>query len=97
MPHVPRPLRQVALLVALACCAALATVSPAGATRAPLAESSAIALPLAGKVIAIDPGHQLGSFLHLRQINRLVWVGFWKPCNTTGTATNGGFPEATFT
>jgi N-acetylmuramoyl-L-alanine amidase len=97
VPHVPRRLRQVALLAALACCAALATVSPAGATRTPLAESSAIALPLAGKVIAIDPGHQLGSFLHLRQINRLVWVGFWKPCNTTGTATNGGFPEATFT
>jgi N-acetylmuramoyl-L-alanine amidase len=24
-------------------------------------------------------------------------VGIWKPCNTTGTATNGGFPEATFT
>ncbi len=24
-------------------------------------------------------------------------MGIWKPCNTTGTATNGGFPEATFT
>ena len=23
--------------------------------------------------------------------------GFTKPCNTTGTATRGGFPEATFT
>ena len=54
-------------------------------------------LPLAGRTIAIDPGHQLGNSRHLAEINRLVWVGIWKPCNTTGTATNGGFPEATFT
>lgn len=87
-------------MVALACCAALATLSsasPAGASRAPLAESSPAALPLAGMVVAIDPGHQLGNSSHLGQINRLVWVGLWKPCNTTGTATNSGFPEATFT
>jgi N-acetylmuramoyl-L-alanine amidase len=55
------------------------------------------ALPLAGRTIAIDPGHQLGNSGHLARINRLVYVGIWKPCNTTGTATNGGFPEATFT
>ncbi|MGB0099132.1 MAG: N-acetylmuramoyl-L-alanine amidase, partial [Nocardioides sp.] len=31
------------------------------------------------------------------QINRLVPAGgFRKACNTTGTATNGGYPEATF-
>jgi N-acetylmuramoyl-L-alanine amidase len=53
--------------------------------------------PLAGKVIVIDPGHQLGNSTHLSQINRPVDAGgFMKPCNTTGTATNGGFPEATF-
>lgn len=56
------------------------------------------AKPLAGKVIAIDPGHQLGNARHPAQINRLVDAGgFRKACNTTGTATNGGFPEATFT
>ncbi|MGH3472448.1 MAG: N-acetylmuramoyl-L-alanine amidase family protein [Nocardioidaceae bacterium] len=53
---------------------------------------------LAGKVLVIDPGHQLGNSTHLRQINRLVnGGGFLKPCDTTGTATNAGFPEATFT
>ena len=53
--------------------------------------------PLAGLTIAIDPGHQLGNALHRRQINRPVQAGgFTKPCNTTGTATNAGFPEATF-
>jgi N-acetylmuramoyl-L-alanine amidase len=45
----------------------------------------------------IDPGHQLGNATHPRQVNRLVNAGgFRKPCNSTGTATNAGFPEATF-
>jgi len=54
------------------------------------------AKPLAGLTIALDPGHQLGNATHPRQINRKVWVGLWKICNTTGTATNRGYPEATF-
>jgi N-acetylmuramoyl-L-alanine amidase len=53
-------------------------------------------LPLAGVRIAIDPGHQLGNHNFPAEINRLVQAGgFRKACNTTGTATNGGFPEAT--
>jgi N-acetylmuramoyl-L-alanine amidase len=80
-------------LVALASSALVAGAAPAGAQAPRLADDQ----PLAGMVVAIDPGHQLGNSGHLRQINRPVWVGIWKPCNTTGTATNGGFPEATFT
>ena len=54
--------------------------------------------PLSGVVIVLDPGHQLGNRNHAREINQLVDAGgFQKPCNTTGTATNAGFPEATFT
>lgn len=46
----------------------------------------------------IDPGHQLGNATHPDEINRLVNAGgFMKACNTTGTATDAGFPEATFT
>lgn len=53
---------------------------------------------LAGRTIVIDPGHQLGNRNFPREINRPVPAGgFTKPCNTTGTATNGGYPEATFT
>lgn len=53
--------------------------------------------PLSGIRIAIDPGHQLGNHNFPDQINRLVPAGgFRKPCNTTGTATTGGYPEATF-
>lgn len=52
---------------------------------------------LAGKVIVLDAGHQLGNHNFPEEINRLVPAGgFTKPCNTTGTATNGGYPEATF-
>ncbi|HEY1119420.1 MAG TPA: N-acetylmuramoyl-L-alanine amidase, partial [Acidimicrobiales bacterium] len=65
----------------------------------PRAEPPGADLALAGKVVVIDPGHQLGNAAHTRQINELVDAGngLRKPCNTTGTATNGGFPEATFT
>ncbi|MFT4286968.1 N-acetylmuramoyl-L-alanine amidase [Nocardioides sp.] len=52
---------------------------------------------LSGKVVVLDPGHQLGNASHPTQINRLVTAGpTRKPCNTTGTSTNGGYPEATF-
>lgn len=55
--------------------------------------------PLAGITIALDPGHQLGnsnpafrSKLAKTRFNGTTVKG----CNTTGTATNGGYPEATF-
>ncbi len=50
-----------------------------------------------GKVIVLDAGHQLGNHNFPEEINRLVPAGgFSKPCNTTGTSTNGGYAEATF-
>jgi N-acetylmuramoyl-L-alanine amidase len=53
--------------------------------------------PLAGKVVVLDPGHQLGNRRFGSRINRPVDAGgFRKACNTTGTSTNGGYPEATF-
>jgi N-acetylmuramoyl-L-alanine amidase len=63
---------------------------------APYAETGT-SLPLSGRTIVLDPGHQLGNANFPAQINRLVPAGgFKKPCNTTGTATDGGYPEATF-
>jgi N-acetylmuramoyl-L-alanine amidase len=54
-------------------------------------------LPLEGRVIVIDPGHQLGNSGHPSQVTRLVNAGgFSKPCNTSGTSTADGFPEARF-
>ncbi|MGY5101927.1 N-acetylmuramoyl-L-alanine amidase [Streptomyces sp. 900105245] len=54
--------------------------------------------PLKGKVVVIDPGHNLGNFQHTAQINRQVDIGTnHKECDTTGTSTNAGYPEARFT
>ena len=70
-----------------------ATTDPADSGR----PATARAKPLSGRVVVLDPGHQLGNHNFPRQINRLVPAGgFRKPCNTTGTATRGGYPEATF-
>ena len=96
--------RTVLLGASVSCAAGLAALlvpgaGPAGAVDAaahvvPVAPS---ALPLAGRTIVVDPGHQLGNSTHPDQVSRQVWVGVWKACNTTGTATDAGFPEATFT
>jgi N-acetylmuramoyl-L-alanine amidase len=52
--------------------------------------------PLRSLTIALDPGHQLGNHNHPRAINAPVPAGgFTKPCNTTGTSTDGGVAEAT--
>lgn len=64
----------------------------------PAADQAVSRAPLAGRVVVLDPGHNLGNFSHRRQINRLVDAGgFRKPCNTTGTATTSGYRESTFT
>ena len=70
----------------------LAVVAPAQAV--------APAGALAGRLIVLDPGHQLGNS-NPRFADELSQTFFngnsVKGCNTTGTATNAGFPEATFT
>jgi len=53
--------------------------------------------PLAGTVVGIDPGHNGGNFTRQAAIDRKIWNGrAWENCNTTGTATNGGYTEALF-
>jgi N-acetylmuramoyl-L-alanine amidase len=44
----------------------------------------------------LDPGHNLNNSA---SINKIVYAGngVYKACDTTGTATNGGFPEHAFT
>lgn len=72
----------------------LAPTAPAAAT-APAAPDG----PLAGKLILLDPGHQLGNSnpRFRKQMAQTRFNGtIVKGCNTTGTATNSGFPEATF-
>src|SRR5215472_2392739 len=55
-------------------------------------------LPLAGKVIGIDPGHNGRNWADPAFINHRIWNGRQREaCDTTGTATNGGYPEPRFT
>jgi len=54
--------------------------------------------PLAGQVIALDPGHNGANWSHPAIINRLVNViSEWKPCDTAGAETDAGYAEHAFT
>lgn len=67
-------------------------------TSAPETSQSNPNQSLDGLVIALDPGHNGGNASHLSRINKMVpdGRGGKKACNTTGTATDGGFPEHEF-
>ncbi|MFF8787214.1 N-acetylmuramoyl-L-alanine amidase [Streptomyces sp. NPDC015125] len=53
---------------------------------------------LKGKVVVIDPGHNPHNREHGREIARQVDIGNGhKECDTTGTSTNDGYAEASFT
>jgi N-acetylmuramoyl-L-alanine amidase len=59
--------------------------------------AAAVALPLQGKTIVIDPGHNGRNYAHPAEINRLVDAGtLRKACDTTGTATESGYTEAAY-
>ena len=77
-----------------------ASGTPAAATPAmtpPSPSPRARALPLAGDVILLDPGHNGGNATHPDAVNRLVNViTEQKACDTTGAETNAGYPEYAF-
>jgi N-acetylmuramoyl-L-alanine amidase len=84
-----------------------ATAGSSPSTAAPSTAGSAAPAPasgpldlkaVAGRTIAIDPGHNGGNAAHPEIINKQVPMGTGtKECDTTGTSTNSGYPEATFT
>jgi N-acetylmuramoyl-L-alanine amidase len=53
--------------------------------------------PLAGTVVGIDPGHNGLNYSAPDVVNQTVFNGTGpEPCDTTGTATDGGYSEAQF-
>jgi N-acetylmuramoyl-L-alanine amidase len=104
----PRGKARVAVAALLAAVAAAATgcgtasayADPpvAAGTRAPAAAAAApLPLPLAGKVVGIDPGHNGRNYTDPSYLDHQVWNGReQEDCDTTGTATNGGYTEALF-
>lgn len=108
-----RRLAVLTFLVVLAGCGTSATGTPVAETTptTPPTTSSAPASspapttkspkkpPPASGVVVLDPGHNGGNAANPDAINKQVPAGRGqvKPCNTTGTATNAGFPEHAFT
>ncbi len=81
--------------------AGTAGVGSAGAGRAATSPATsappAPGLPLAGRTITVDPGHNGGNFSHPGEIARPVPDGTGtKECDTTGTAAPDGYREADF-
>ena len=70
------------------------TVSTGPATAADRPTSAA----LAGRIVAIDPGHNGGNAAAPGVINQIIWNGRQnETCDTTGTETDSGYTEARFT
>jgi N-acetylmuramoyl-L-alanine amidase len=82
---------------ALALPSAAAASASAAASQQDSGDSKA-ALPLTGKVVVLDPGHNANNHNHTAEIAKLVDMGTArKACDTTGTATNSGYSEAAYT
>ena len=78
------------------------SLAPPSSLPAPVSAGTSIAGTQATaptKVVVLDPGHNGGNASHPGEINAQVPAGRgrMKPCNTTGTATNAGYPEHAFT
>ncbi|MGO9752560.1 MAG: N-acetylmuramoyl-L-alanine amidase [Solirubrobacteraceae bacterium] len=74
----------------------VATPRPTTTSRS-TRNAAAGTLPLAGKIVGVDPGHNGGNFDDPSYINHLIWNGReMETCNTTGTATDGGYTEAQY-
>jgi N-acetylmuramoyl-L-alanine amidase len=77
-----------------------ATVSPPAATTRPPAPTPTPtpAAPLAGQTVGIDPGHNGRNRDDPAYLARMVWNGrTMETCDTTGTESDAGYPEAAFT
>jgi N-acetylmuramoyl-L-alanine amidase len=72
-------------------------------TTAPQAGPSSAAPPVTpipgSPLVVLDPGHNGGNSTHVAEVERQVpdGRGGTKACNSTGTATNAGYPEHAFT
>jgi N-acetylmuramoyl-L-alanine amidase len=84
-----RPLLIVAAVTMAACLAA--APGPTSAAHG--------TTPRGGPLVVLNPGHNGGNSSHVAEINRQVPAGFgkYKECDTTGTATNAGYPEHAYT
>jgi N-acetylmuramoyl-L-alanine amidase len=77
--------------------AAVLTLGIATACVAPPSPPPSPPSPLAGRTIVIDPGHNGQNWAHPDEINQPIWIGTqYRACDTTGTATDGGYTESAY-
>src|SRR3954452_21618662 len=78
--------------------AQLPSPAPAPASPSPVPTPEP-APPTPAPVVVLDPGHNGGNGAHPEVVNAPVpdGAGGTKPCNTTGTETDAGYPEHAFT
>ena len=75
----------------------LASLGVAGTSASAGPAARRPSLPLAGKVVGIDPGHNGDNYTDPAYIDHLIWNGReQEACDTTGTETDGGYTEAQF-
>jgi len=88
------------MIVAAAAAVSGCGVAVARADGPPSAAAAAAArprLPLAGKIVGIDPGHNGRNYAYPSVIDRQVWNGReQEDCDTTGTVSDSGYTEAQF-
>ncbi len=74
-----------------------APTTPSAPATSPLTTTAPPAAP--APVVVLDPGHNGANAANPAVVNRPVPAGRGrtKPCNTTGTATDAGYPEHAFT
>jgi N-acetylmuramoyl-L-alanine amidase len=82
---------------AAGCGTASAYAPPQRAGAAPAPAATGTRLPLAGKIVGIDPGHNGRNHTDPSYLDRQVWNGRTpEDCDTAGTATDSGYTEALF-
>jgi N-acetylmuramoyl-L-alanine amidase len=73
------------------------TAAPGTTAPPPTKPKPKKTLPLAGKRVGIDPGHNGNSYTDPSFINAPIWNGReTETCDTTGTETDGGYTEARY-
>lgn len=87
-----------ALCLPLGALGVSSAVAAPAATGRPTADRAGAAGPLSGMVVGIDPGHNGRNWAYPSYLQRQVWNGReYEDCDTTGTETDGGYPEPRFT
>lgn len=70
------------------------TAVPTTSTTAVLGSPPLAAGSLSGRIVVVDPGHNGQNYAHSAEINQQVNIGTkMKECDTSGTATYGGYTE----